>query len=280
MYSGYDAGASQFAGGGFMPSPAPAGDTTGQSPKKFGSQSQTLRAVTVKQLLEGTNNTGDDQYKVDGVELQNITLVGKLVDVKQFETNLTYILDDGTGKVEIKFWLDNDEGDQVQQRLQQYRVGMYVRAHGHVRSFQNQKSVVAFNLRAITDYNEVTYHLLQCVFQHVHLTKGASSGRPPAAAAGPTTAAPAGQPAAASVPATNNNMAGGDGMSNVQRDACALFNSPDANASESGISLEQVIGSLNSKYPVTDIRAAVDFLVNEGHIYTTVDDVHFKSTAF
>ncbi len=31
---------------------------------------------------------------------------------------------------------------------------------------------------------QVTYHFLQCIFQHLHLTKGSGSGMPPAGAAG------------------------------------------------------------------------------------------------
>ena len=36
------------------------------------------------------------------------------------------------------------------------RMGVYVRVHGHLRVFDGQKSVVAFNMRPITDFNEVS----------------------------------------------------------------------------------------------------------------------------
>ena len=35
-------------------------------------------------------------------------------------------------------------------------MGVYVRVHGHLRVFDGQKSVVAFNMRPITDFNEVS----------------------------------------------------------------------------------------------------------------------------
>ena len=35
------------------------------------------------------------------------------------------------------------------------RMGVYVRVHGHLRVIDGQKSVVAFNMRPITDFNEV-----------------------------------------------------------------------------------------------------------------------------
>ena len=41
----------------------------------------------------------------------------------------------------------------------------------------------------------------------------------------------------------------------------------------------QAIGQLNGKFSVPAIRQAIDWLANEGHLYTTHDDQHFKSTA-
>lgn len=42
-----------------------------------------------------------------------ITLVGKIVSVQEQSTNLTLMLDDGTGRVELKYWIDNDEAELV-----------------------------------------------------------------------------------------------------------------------------------------------------------------------
>ena len=98
-----------------------------------------------------------------------------------------------------------------------YRKGMYVRAHGHIRSFDGHIAMHCFKIRPITDFNEVqntdrvvkdlvslltcqvasnssaesvchapqvTYHSLQCIFQHLHFTKGNNA----AGGAGPTSA--------------------------------------------------------------------------------------------
>ena len=49
-----------------------------------------------------------------------------------------------------------------------YRTGMYVRVHGHIRSFDGQMSMNCFKIRPITDYNEarsiciVTYSDCAC----------------------------------------------------------------------------------------------------------------------
>lgn len=88
---------------------------------------------------------------------------------------------------------------QMAQRRADWRVGVYVRVHGHLRSFENKKSMVVFSLKVIIDFNEVqqcsdrlqlycqyrhthdsavllqvSFHFLQCIFQHVHLTRGQS----------------------------------------------------------------------------------------------------------
>lgn len=42
-----------------------------------------------------------------------VTLVGKILSVQEQATNLTIVLDDGTGRVELKYWIDSDESEQV-----------------------------------------------------------------------------------------------------------------------------------------------------------------------
>ena len=42
------------------------------------------------------------------------------------------------------------------QRKADWRVGVYVRVHGHLRSFENKKSMVVFSLKVILDFNEVS----------------------------------------------------------------------------------------------------------------------------
>ena len=52
---------------------------------------------------------------------------------------------------------------------------------------------------------------------------------------------------------------------------------PSLTQSEDGISLNDIIVRLSSD-DVTSIRGAVDSLLNEANIFTTIDDDHFKST--
>jgi len=85
-----------------------------------------------------------------------LTLVGKLASVSEHASSILLQLDDGTGVAAVKFWAD-DAGDDAAAaaRRADWRAGAYVRVHGHVRSFDGKPSIVAFNVRPVTDHNEV-----------------------------------------------------------------------------------------------------------------------------
>ena len=48
-------------------------------------------------------------------------------------------------------------------------------------------------------------------------------------------------------------------------------------AREEGMNREELVTSLAGKVNKSDIDSALDFLSGEGHIYSTIDDDHFKA---
>jgi hypothetical protein len=56
-------------------------------------------------------------------------------------------------------------------------VGSYVRVYGNLRSFQGKTNVVAFSVRPVTDFNEVTYHSLE-VSHHAPATTKKKAAHP------------------------------------------------------------------------------------------------------
>ena len=57
---------------------------------------------------------------------------------------------------------------QAVQKSAEWQVGVYVRVHGNVSEFNNDWRVQAFNVRAITDFNEVcgtcSFALYPCTY--------------------------------------------------------------------------------------------------------------------
>lgn len=48
---------------------------------------------------------------------------------------------------------------------------------------------------------------------------------------------------------------------------------------ESGTALDAVVKKLAGNYPEEAVRKAVEYLTDEGHLYSTIDETHFKTTS-
>ena len=49
--------------------------------------------------------------------------------------------------------------------------GMYVKVIGHLKQFNKQRNIVAFKIRPIEDFNEVTHHMAEVMYAHLAVTK-------------------------------------------------------------------------------------------------------------
>jgi len=181
------------------------------------------------------------------------------------------LVDDGTGKITVKIYVSNGEDDDLErQRRAELREGIYVRVFGHVGAYNNERQINAFSVRPITDHNEVTYHLSQVIFQHIHLSKGGDAipeGTVPKFDAGYGGAAPA------------VGFGAANGLNPIQNDVLSIFNAPDAMQIEAGLTIADVIARSSNRFNQQQVMGAVTFLVDEGHLYSTIDDAHWKSCA-
>ena len=130
--------------------------------------------VTVKILATACQaaSTSDEPVRVHGQELQNITLVGKILSLEAGTTSFNYVLTDGTGQVEVKKWIDDENVDSM---IELAKEGRYVRIFGNVRSVNGNHIVQSFTIRPITDFNEVTFHNLEVIYVHNFFTKDSQS---------------------------------------------------------------------------------------------------------
>lgn len=266
-------GASQFGGGddggGFimpMSQSSPSGGERKQRP------AQTLLATSIKRLNEA--EYVDSKFMIDGKEIKQVTIVGVIVSVEVQAMNTTYLLDDGTGCIAVPKYSDTDAGDsQINSTL---REGMYVRVFGNLRTFTSTRSVVAFQLQPVTDFNEITYHLLEIIHSHLLVTRGAPGAqvKPEQKSYQPMSNMGGGMQS--NQPNNFTAMSGGDNgqFSNVQQRVLDIFS---RDQSDAGSSISAVCNEM-SGVSMSDIRSAVDFLTEEGHLYSTIDDDHFKAT--
>ncbi|KAM9510987.1 replication protein A 32 kDa subunit [Salvelinus alpinus] len=261
-------------GGGYTQSPggfaSPAASQGGE--KKGRQRAQHIIPCTVSQLMSAAQT--EDVFRVGEVEVAQVTIVGIIRTTDKSMTNIQYKVDDMTGApMDVKQWVDTEDSSVDSTVIPP---GTYVKVSGNLRSFQNHRSVVAFSVRALEDMNEITSHMLEVVQAHVLLSKpqtimmGGGGGMN-------TSMVPL------SRPGMGGNMGGGysgandmsaNGLSPSQNQVLSLIRScPDAQ----GISTQDLKQRL-SGMSLAVIKHAVEFLSNEGHIFSTIDEDHFKST--
>ncbi|KAK3677942.1 Replication factor A protein 2 [Recurvomyces mirabilis] len=167
-------------GGGFMPGSQNASDSPSGGKRSYGKD--TLRPCTIKQLHDAIHPNPDAEYfLIDGSETTQITFVGQVRAISMQTTNVTYKLDDGTGIMEVKQWIDaeqqsgddgGDGGGQERKEKEKVVEQGYVRVWGRLKAFNNKRHVGANIIRPIKDFNEIQYHLLEATVVHLHFTRG------------------------------------------------------------------------------------------------------------
>ncbi|GLT52889.1 hypothetical protein SLA2020_261990 [Shorea laevis] len=128
-------------------------------------ETQGLVPVTVKQISEASQS-GDEKstFVINGVDVANVTLVGMVFDKVGRNTDVGFNLDDGTGRIGCRRWM-NENFDTIE--MEKILDGMYVRVNGHLKSFKGVKQLVAFSVRPVTNFDEVAFHFIDCIHNHL-----------------------------------------------------------------------------------------------------------------
>lgn len=265
--SGMAGGYTQTQGGFASPSLSQGGEKKGRT------RATQIVPCTVSQLMSASQ--ADESFRVGEVEVTQVTIVGIIRSTDKSMTNIQYKVDDMTGApMDVKQWVDTEDPGVDSTVL---LPGTYVKVSGNLRSFQNHRSVVAFSVRPLEDMNEITSHMLEVVQAHMVLSKpqtmsGAGGGMS-------SSVTPMSRPTMASAGGMGGGYAGGNDMANNglspnQNQVLSLIRScPEPQ----GISIQDLKQRL-SGISLAVIKQAVEFLSNEGHIFSTIDEDHYKST--
>ncbi|KAH8700811.1 replication factor-a protein [Talaromyces proteolyticus] len=257
-------------GGGFMPgemnSPA-----AGRQEKNH-----TLRPVTIKQLLEASQTHPEAPFQIDGADLGYVLCVGQVRNISTQSTNVTYKIDDGTGEIEAKKWIESapvggddmdldGQGADKQNAKKKIEVTGYVKAFGTVKVFGNKRYLGAHSVRPLTDINELNVHFLEATAAHLFFKHGPP---PPKTEGG----AAAGNAYGAVEKGAGNNAGGGPQLpphlsATARRVYNMLKNEPQSNE---GLHMQNISAKLN--LPSTDVIKAGNELLGDGLIFSTVDE--------
>ncbi|KAJ4959120.1 hypothetical protein NE237_026231 [Protea cynaroides] len=278
MFASQFDGNAAFSGGGFMPSQATQNPDVGFSSNK-NRDSQGLLPLTVKQISEASvSNDDKSNFLVDGVSVNNVTMVGMVLNRVERVTDIAFTLDDGTGRIECNRWVNEAVDTKEMEGIQE---GMYVQIHGHLKGFQGKRHLVAFAVRPVTDFNEITCHFLECIYVHLYNTKLKAQGGAPTQ--GQTMGSVMNTPMQkeskgyqAGTPNQFSGQFGMDGLKDIDQKVLDYLQQPSNLGREKGVHRDELGQHL--KIPLDKIMESIRALEEEGLIYSTIDECHYKST--
>ncbi|KAJ6444562.1 DNA-directed RNA polymerase I subunit RPA1 [Purpureocillium lavendulum] len=260
--------------GGFFAGGSQPGSQGGGSGKLTGGvnsqsyQDESLRPVTIKQILDADEPFSGADFKIDGSPVTQITFVGQVRSVNPQPTNITFKIDDGTGQIEVKKWIDADKQDEPDPG---FELDSHVRVWGRLKSFSNKRHVGAHVIRPVADFNEVNYHLLEATYVHLFFTRGPPGGQQQQQQQqnGDSMFVDGGA-------GYGNGATAGAGQANSKLADCSpaaknVFNYMNSTpGGNEGVHLNVISSSLGMS--VRDVLMAAEDLLQRGLIYTTVDD--------
>lgn len=155
------------------------GSTNGRKPY----EEQNLIPVTVKMLMNSQDQPGEVHVLPDGREITTIKLIGAIRTVSEDSTNMTFEIEDGTGLIEVKQYVDEGVDNKYvrEMRTQTSKEHIYVKIFGKINSYGGKKKLTAFSVRSLTSENELTHHFLEVAYSYSKyqqtMNGGGSSGK-------------------------------------------------------------------------------------------------------
>ncbi|KOS15849.1 rfa2-dna replication factor 36 kda subunit [Malassezia pachydermatis] len=238
-----------------------------------------LRPVTIRQVLNASQPHSDAPFVFDDAELSQVSLVAWIRSINRNTTNVQYTLDDGTGQIDVRQWVDHslDEGGQTEE----FTENQFVRILGEIKSFNNKRSITAASVAVIEDHNEYLFHQLEVIQAHLALLKGGSV-RLTCLTHIQTSKVPA-----SSVEASAYNDAALNSADPMATDLSHLtplqrkiYQAIAAEAPDwpEGVDIQQVFQRCKNTDPA-QVQDAIDELANDGYIYQASDETHYLTTA-
>jgi len=264
------------AGGGFVNSQSPAIGGTQEKKKR----SQNVVPLAIRQILDNS----EENLTVCGHEVHMVSILGIVNKVDQVTTKVSYTIQDSTGEIQAVKWLEGDGTDTANTIME----NTYVTVVGTARTQQGKKHVMVFKIQPLYDINQLTTHILEViktpyVLEEINkLQNGPVGGDANNQSMNTSVAGGAGGGAEP----MDQSMGGGGGggasaggvEASLNEEQKMVYRIIKCTKTDEGADKLDLMQNLRGKMSTKAVEAAVEFLSGEGHIYSTVDDDHYKTT--
>jgi replication factor A2 len=282
-------------GGGFVAN-AGQNDPGTSGEKKM--RGKTIGPATIRQLVQSK----EDILKIEDMEISTVIIIGLVKHVDVTSTRVSFIIDDQTGVIEAVQHVGADDG--VLDTATILAEGTYGRVVGLLRAptkgATGKKYLLIHKVTPVIDVNEITVHILEVLQLSAKLkqmkagldakinavTNGLNNAVPSAMfgttfGAGDVTLGRIdmgmGRTSAGGAAAGGNmnNLEGHNGFTTHQN---LILNILKNCQTESGLHKDEIMQNVKNKMTPKQVETVLEYLSGEGHIFSTVDDDHFKVT--
>nr|CAG8475242.1 169_t:CDS:10 [Entrophospora candida] len=249
-----------------------------------------IRHVTIKQLLNAEISDDNTVIKIDDHEVGYVS-----TNVSSYTSNTDYIMEDGSGLIDVKIWQDNDHEMTTNNDIKE---NIYVRVVGNLKTFNNIRHVIALQIKPLEDFNEISCHIARVVYEHLYfiknvsrallkendirinsintITSSSSSYQPDFNQESITRTSPIYQ----SEFRSNSNISTQNLKNQLYRDIISYVTSNSDDVT--GVDVAQMAKVLSKNHKSDDMVVinAVDQMCSEGQLHSTCDANHVKLSAF
>jgi len=231
----------------FTPSSLATPNSLNETPSSSQDNDKSLMPVTIKQCAKFYQ--GKTLY---GKTVTKLCMIGKVSDLTVNETNIKFVMEDGTGICQCTWW--STTSDDVG-----FQNGSYVRIFGKWQNSDN--SMTVFGCLPLSSMNEVVLHNLDVMYCHYQNTKGQSS-------------MVSKMNFDNEQQVSNNQNDGENNYSGIMYAKNIINVIQNSGNEETGAHIDAIISNSGVK-DTEQLKASIQQLVDDGIIYSTVDDEHF-----
>lgn len=239
----------------------PGGAGGGKKPQR----AQNVVPVQVASILEHSGET----FQVQGQDVGMVVLVGQVKAVDAQATKNVYHVEDETGSIDAMHWVDEGQENTASNVTE----NMFVRVVGSVRSNQDKKHVMVYRILQLDDEAEIAAHALEVAHARLKIKQMQDKENQAiggGGAGGLSNSMMTGY-------GSGGAAAGGGGGTYGNAQQNMVYKMIAACGREEGLSRDELATQLNGRVGKADVNSALEYLSSEGHVYSTIDDDHFKA---
>jgi len=255
----------------FGAAPAPA---AGQEARKGRQEEkQTCLPVTVRMIeaaAEQREGGAGEGLRFHGAEHGMLLLVGLLEAWVRQPASIEFTLNDGTGRVKGRYYSSGEH-------LQDVAPGRYVSIFGSVRPAPTLHFAVV-GMAAVGSADEVSFHMIEVAHAAVRLTNGVADLTTPPPKKPMLRSAGLPEPATGGFEAATldtSPMKAAPLSGKPLRAMILKFLQAEGEARPEGVDLAAVCAHA-APAAAGEVASALEGLVSEGDVFTTIDDEHFQ----